>query len=78
MVWDGRRDHTEGDMTPLAVMPSLRIGYLRQLLVCPSIQSPVESVMLFMRREKNQSNMSAQITLREDLKVWSLVQLRIW
>ena len=74
MIWDGRRDHMGGDMTPLAGMHSSSVGYLRELLVRSSIQRPLESVVMRIRGEKNQRNMSAQRTLREALKVWRLLQ----
>ena len=61
-------------MTPLAGMPSSLVGYLRVLLVWSSIKNPEENVMLRIRWENNQRNMSAQITFRESLKVWSLAQ----
>ena len=75
MIWAGRRDHMEGYITPIAGMPSSSVGYLRELLVWYSIQRPDESVMIQIRGEREKNNMSTQGTLREDLKVWRLVQL---
>ena len=65
-------------MTPLAGMPSSSVGYLRELLVWSSIKRHVGSVMLQIRREKNQRNMSYQINLMGAIKLWSLMQLRRW
>ena len=75
MISDGRRDHMEVDMTPLAGMTSSSVIYLRVLLLQSSIQSPSKSVMLQITGEKKQRNMIAQITLRGALKVWKLVHL---
>ena len=74
MIWAGRRDNLEGYMTPLAGMSSSSVGYLRALLVWSSIQRPSKNLLLRIRGEKMQSNMSAQRTLREALKVWRLMQ----
>ena len=60
MIWAGRRYHLEGDMTPLAGMSLLPVGYIRVLLAWSSIQRPSESVMLWIRGDKKQKNMSAQ------------------
>ena len=49
MIWSGRRDNMEGDMTPLLGMPLSLVGYLRSLLVWYSIQRPDKSVMLNIR-----------------------------
>ena len=64
MIWVGRRYHMEGYMTTLSVMPSSSVVYIRELLVCSSIQRPVESVMLQIIGYRNKSTMSAQRTLR--------------
>ena len=74
MIWASIRDHMEGDMTPLAVIPSSSVGYLRVLLAWYSIQRPDKILMMWIREEKKQTNMSAQITLKEALKVWRLLQ----
>ena len=74
MIWSVRRDHPEGDMTPLAVMLSSLVASLRELLVCSSIKRPDKSVILKIRGDKNQRNIIAQRTLREALKLWRLVQ----
>ena len=74
MIWAGIRDHMEGDITPLAGMTSSLVGYLRVLLAWSSIQMPNKSLMLWIRGEHNQSNTSAQITLRGALKLWRLLQ----
>ena len=64
MIWDGIRDHMEGDMTPLAGITSSSVGYIRVLLAWSSIKRPDESVTLCIIGEKKKSNISAQITLR--------------
>ena len=61
-------------MTTLAGIPSYLVGYIRASLVWSSIQRPTKSVMLQMRGEENQNNMSAQITLTGALKLWRLLQ----
>ena len=78
MIWDGRRDHLDGDMNTIAVIPSSSVRYLRALLEYSFVKSPAESLMPQIRGEKNQMNMSAQITSREAQKVWRLVQFWIW
>ena len=64
----------EGDMNPLAGMPSSLVVFLRTILAWSSIQRPAESFMLHIRGENNQSNMSAQINLIGALKVWRLLK----
>ena len=78
MIWAGRRYHLERYMTPLVGTTSSPVVYLRELLLLSSIQRTSGSVMLRIRGEKNQITMSAQITLREYLKVLRLVKLWRW
>ena len=73
MIWGGRIDLAEY-VTPIAVMPSSHVGYIRVLLGWSFIQRPGESVMLQIRGEKKQNNMSDQINSREALKVWRMIQ----
>ena len=75
MIWDGRRDHLVGDMTPLAGMPSSLVGEARVSLEWSSITKPSVSMILHKIEEKNQNNMIAQRTLKEDQKLWRLLQL---
>ena len=74
MIWSGRRDNPEGDITPLSVITLSLVGYLREILVWSSIQRSSKIVMLRIREEKKKSNTSEQINLRWALKVWSLIQ----
>ena len=75
MKWAGQRDNLEGDMTPLAGMPSSSEVYLKTSFVSSSIQMPDKIIILWIRDEKKQRNMISQRTLREALKVWRLMQL---
>ena len=73
MIWDGRRDHMVGHMTPLAGMPSPLVEESRGSLEWSSIPSPARSVILQKIEEKKQNNMSAQRTPRGAQKVWRLM-----
>ena len=75
MIWSCRIDHMEGNMTPLTDMPSLLVRYLRELLVWSYIKRPAETVMLWIRKKKNHSNMITQRNFRGALKVWRLIKL---
>ena len=59
MIWDGIRNPLEGDMPPLAGIPSSLVGYLSELLVWYSIQRPYSSVVLNIRGKNKQRKMSA-------------------
>ena len=74
MIWAGRRDHLEVDMTPLMGMPSSLVRYIRVLLVCLYNQSPAKHLLLKIREYNMQNSMSAQRNLTEAIKVWSLIQ----
>ena len=74
MIWDGKRDNLVGYMTPLLGITSLLVGEARGSLEWSSITMPDKSVMLQKIEEKKQKNMSAQRTLRENQKVWRLLQ----
>ena len=69
MIWDGRRDHLERDMTPISVMTSSSVVYLSSLLVRSSIQRTEKSVMPQIRGDKKQIKMSNQRILREYLNL---------
>ena len=49
MIWAGRRYHLEGDMNPIADIPSSSVVYPRGLLVWSSIQSLAKIVLLQIR-----------------------------
>ena len=70
MIWDVRRDHLEGDMTPLVVMPSSLVGEAKGSLEWSFTPMPAGIMMLRKREEKNQKNINAQRNLREAQKVW--------
>ena len=74
MIWDGVRDHLEGDMTPLLGFPSSLARYLRLLLVWSSIQSSAESLILRIKGYNKHKNMGDQRTLRGALTLWRLMQ----
>ena len=74
MIWDGRRDHLVGDMTPLAGMPSSLAEEEKWSSECYSMPRPSRSVMLYKREDNKHKNTSAQITSREAQKVWRLLQ----
>ena len=73
MIWDVRRDHLVGDMTPLAGMYSSFVGEERGSLEWSSITRPDRSVMLQKRKEEKHKNMSAQRTSMEAQKVWRIL-----
>ena len=61
-IWDGRRDHLVGDITPLADL-------------CGRIKGVVGMVLMLRKiDEKKHKNMNSQRTSREYEKLWRLLQ----
>ena len=73
MILDGRIDHLVGDMTPLTDMYSSLVGEARRSLEWSSITRPDTSLMLQVRKEKKQKNMSDQRTSKKSQKAWRLL-----
>ena len=61
-------------MNPLFGIPSLSGGYIRVLMLWFYTQNTGKLVMLQVRGDKQYNKLSYQRTLKEDLKLWRLMQ----
>ena len=77
IIWGGRRDYLEVDMTPIVGMPSSFAVYPRILLAWSSIKSCQNFYASYKGVEESEEHYS-QRNLSKDLKVCRLVKFLIW
>ena len=69
MIWDGRRDHLEGDMTSIVSITSSLVGDAKGSLELSFIKMSTGSMMLRKIEENNHKNINARRTSRKVQKL---------